>query len=227
MKFFYTSLFFFFSFSCSSQSHSVNADEFEKGLLKDSIQVLDVRTADEYNNGHIKEALLADWNNQSQFRERVQYIDKNRSVYIYCLVGARSAAAAEWMRKNGFTDVIELQGGFNVWKQNNKPVEGRSNERQMTAEEYWNSIPKDQTALVDFGAVWCPPCVKMEPVLEEIKKDPALHFSFLKIDAGVHTSVMKSLNVEPIPVFIIYKNGKEVWRKKGLVTKEEFTAQLK
>ncbi|HEX7903147.1 MAG TPA: rhodanese-like domain-containing protein [Chitinophagaceae bacterium] len=227
MKFFYASLFFFFFFSCSSQSQSVNADEFEKGLLKDSIQVLDVRTAGEYNNGHIKNSMLADWNNQSQFRERIEYVDKNRPVYIYCLVGARSAAAAAWMRKNGFADVIELQGGFNAWKQNNKPVEANSNEKQMSLEEYWDSIPKDKTVLVDFGAVWCPPCIKMEPILQAIKKDPVLHFSFLKVDAGVHTAIMKSLNIEPIPVFIIYKNGKEVWRKKGLVTKEEFAAQLK
>ena len=55
----------------------------------------------------------------------------------------------------------------------------------------------------------------------------SLHFSFLKIDAGVHTELMKSMNIEPIPVFIIYKKGKEVWRKQGIVSKDELAAQLK
>lgn len=227
MKFFYLSLFFFFSLSCSSQSSVVNTEEFEKGLSKDSIQLLDVRTISEYNNGHIKGSMLADWNDQSQFNERIQYVDKNRPVYLYCLSGGRSAGAAGWMRKNGFIHVIELKGGLLAWKQNNKPVEGRSAEKQMTVDEYRASIPTDQTVLVDFGAVWCPPCIKMEPVLQEIKKDPVLHFSFLTIDAGIHTDVLKSLNIEPIPLFIIYKKGKEIWRKQGMVTKEEFTALLK
>lgn len=214
--------------NCQSQTVTkVKAGDFEKGIAADSAQVLDVRTAGEYGSGHIKNSLQANWIDKEQFFDRVQYMDKNRPVYIYCLVGGRSAAAAEWMRSNGFKKVVELDGGLNAWKRAAKPLEGVSNEKQLTVEEYWASIPKDQTVLVDFGATWCPPSVKMEPVLEEIKQDKSLHFQLLKIDAGIHTDVMKSLNIEPIPVFIIYKEGKEVWRKVGLVTKEEFAAQLK
>jgi len=69
--------------------------------------------------------------------------------------------------------------------------------------------------------------VKMNPVLDDLQKDASLQFQLIKVDAGIHTDVMKALNIEPIPVFIIYKNGKEVWRKQGIVSKEEFIAQLK
>lgn len=219
----------FFS-CCNAQSDTpvkTDAEGFEKGINNAGIQVLDVRTSGEYNSGHIKNALLADWTNKTQFNERIQYVDKDKPVYIYCLSGGRSAAAAGWMRSNGFTKVIELQGGINAWKAANKPVEGISNEKQMTMDQYWSKIPKTKTTLVDFGAAWCPPCVKMAPVLNELEQTKDLNFLLVKIDAGVHTDVMKALGIEPIPVFIIYKNGKEVWRRQGVVSKEELLTQLK
>ena len=191
------------------------------------MQLLDVRTAGEYQTGHIKNALQADWTQNKQFVDRIQYVDKDKPVYIYCLVGGRSAAAADWMRKNGFKNVVELTGGINAWKNASKPLEGKSNETQLTVEQYWASIPKDKTTLVDFGATWCPPCVKMNPVLDELQNNKELNFLLVKVDAGIHTDVMKALNVEPIPVFIVYKEGKEVWRKQGVVSKEELLTQLK
>ena len=130
------------------------------------------------------------------------------------------------MRKNGFKNVVELTGGINAWKVATKPLEGNSNEPQMTVEQYWAGIPTNKTTLVDFGATWCPPCIKMKPVIDELEANKDLNFLLLKVDAGLHTTVMKSLNVEPIPLFIIYKEGKEVWRKQGIVSKEELMAQL-
>ncbi|HQV60196.1 MAG: hypothetical protein IPQ25_13050 [Chitinophagaceae bacterium] len=216
--------------SCSSQTGDetrVGADAFEKLIARKDVQVLDVRTANEFKGGHIKNALQADWTDRHEFAERLKYIDKDKPVYVYCLVGSRSTSAADWMRQTGFKNVIELTGGINAWKRAGKPVDGSGSERQMTMTEYMAAIPADKTMLVDFGAAWCPPCVKMEPVLNAIKADKSLHFSFLKIDAGVHTELMKSMNIEPIPVFIIYKKGKEVWRKQGIVSKDELAAQLK
>jgi rhodanese-related sulfurtransferase len=216
--------------ACKGQNPSpakVGTADFEKGLSGSDVQVLDVRTAGEFKTGHIKNALQADWNNQQQFTDRVQYVDKDKPVYIYCLAGGRSAAAATWMRNNGYKNVVELDGGINAWKRDNKPLEGAADIKQMTQEEYLSSIPKDKTVLVDFGATWCPPCVKMAPVLDELEKNKTLHFTLFKVDAGIHTDVMKANNVEGIPVFIVYKNGVETWRKQGIVPKEELEAQLK
>ena len=60
-----------------------------------------------------------------------------------------------------------------------------------------------------------------------MKKDKTVSHKLIKIDAGIHTDIQKELSIEALPVFIIYKNGKEVWRKQGLVTKNEFIEQLK
>ena len=223
-------LLLFMAVSCRSQQDStqkLGPDAFEKGIGKADIQVLDVRTSGEYQGGHIKNAMLADWNDRQQFNDRIQYVDKNKPVYVYCLMGARSTAAAGWMRQNGFKNVLELQGGINAWKKADKPLEGAGNEPQMTVEQYWSKIPKDKTVLVDFGAEWCPPCIKMKPVIEEVEKSKDLDFILVTIDAGVHTDVMKALQIEPIPVFIVYKNGKETWRHQGILKKEDLKKQLK
>lgn len=223
-------LFLFFAFtSCRAQQaeiSKVSPDEFEKGIAGSNIQVLDVRTAGEFKTGHIKNALQADWTQSNQFAERVQYIDKDKPVYIYCLVGGRSTSAAAWMRNSGFKNVVELNGGINAWKNANKPLEGNSNEPQMTVEQYRARIPKDKTTLVDFGATWCPPCIKMNPIIDELENTKDLNFLLLKVDASIHTDLMKALNIQPIPVFIVYKQGKEVWRKQGVISKEELLAQL-
>jgi rhodanese-related sulfurtransferase len=228
MKTIYTALSVFILFACNAQTKtaSANAEEFEKGIANENTRVLDVRTAGEYNAGHIKNALLADWNNKEQFTERIKYIDKNKPVYVYCLSGGRSAAAADWMKANGFATVINLEGGINAWKKNSKPLEGISNDKQFTLEEYKAMIPADSVVLVDFGAKWCPPCVKMEPVLQELIKEKGTAFKFVRIDGGIHTDVMKEMNVEALPVFIIYKNGKEIWREQGLIEKKEFLQHL-
>jgi rhodanese-related sulfurtransferase len=204
----------------------LSADEFEKASNTENIQVLDVRTAGEYQTGHLKHALLADWNNPEQFKDRTQYLDKTKPVYVYCLSGGRSAAAAQWLQQQGYNSVYSLKGGINAWKQANKTVEGMVAVKQMSLDEYNALINGNDTYLVDFGADWCPPCKKMEPVLETLKKQAGTNFKLIRVDGGVHTNVMKALKVDALPVFIIYKKGKETWRKQGIVTVEEFTANL-
>ncbi len=223
-------LFLFFSFiTCQAQQGSTvlqTPEEFDKNMKGVNAQLLDVRTAAEFKTGHIKHALQADWTQRSQFTERVQYVDKDKPVYIYCLVGGRSASAADWLRNNGFKNVVELAGGINAWKAAGKSLEGSSNQPQMTISQYREKVTKKNTVLVDFGASWCPPCIKMNPVLDTLEKNKDLDFKLVKIDASIHTDIMKELNIEPIPFFIIYKNGKETWRKQGTVSLEELIVQL-
>ena len=115
---------------------------------------------------------------------------------------------------------------MSVWKDGNKRLAGNSNGKQLSLDQYLASNKKNKNVLVDFGAPWCPPCVKMAPVIDDLQQTKGVDFLLMKIDAGVHTDIMKELNIEPIPQFIIYKKGKEVWRKDGIVSKEELIKQL-
>src|SRR5215213_1541197 len=219
--------FLFISLSSLSQNVStVPVNDFEKTLDTASVQLLDVRRPEEYKSGHLHGAFLADWLDKKQFEERVQYLDKSKPVYIYCLSGGRSAAAANWLAEKGFSNVVNMQGGINAWKKENKPVEANSNVQQMKVEEYDQLIQSSSLVLVDFGAEWCIPCKKMEPVIQKLK----VEFNQLKlvnIDAGVQEEIVKTYNVEGLPVFILYKNGKEVWRQEGVTDKKTFEKAIK
>ncbi|MBS1916875.1 MAG: thioredoxin fold domain-containing protein [Bacteroidetes bacterium] len=217
--------FLFFAVSCNAQQTNLSVDEFEKAIAQKNIQLLDVRTPGEYQSGHLKNTLQADWNNPAEFKERVKALDKSKPVYTYCLSGARSNAATKWLIQNGFT-AYNLQGGITAWKSAGKPVEGLTPVKQISMKEYLEKIPQDKTVLVDFSAVWCPPCKAMEPVIDSLEHQYGNKFLIVKIDGGTQTGICKELNVEAFPTFLLYKNGKETWRKQGMATTKEFLSVL-
>ena len=214
-------------FSCNAQTTSLNAAEFDAGINnKDSVQILDVRTAGEFNGGHIKGALLADWNNREEFNRRVAFVDKTKPVYVYCLAGGRSAAAAKKMRTEGYEKVYELSGGINAWKAAAMPVEGTSDAKQMSIDEFNTAINSSATVLVDFGAAWCPPCRTMEPVLNSLATNNPGKFKLVKVDGGKDQEMLETYKVTVLPVFILFKNGKQVWRRDGVASEKEMAEQL-
>ncbi len=214
-------------FNCDAQTNAVlGVSDFEKGISnKDSVQLLDVRTAEEFKSGHLKNALLADWKDENEFSRRIGFIDKEKPVYVYCLGGGRSAAAADKMRNMGYLRVYELKGGINAWKAENKAVEGKSNEKQMSVNDFNTAVNSAKLVLVDFGAEWCPPCKKMEPVLKNLQTNYPNKFTLVKVDGGRDEDILKKYNVTALPVFILFREGKQVWRKEGIVEEKEI-AQL-
>lgn len=215
-------------FSCNSNGQeSLKATDFKSAIEKDGAQILDVRTADEYKSGHIKYSLQANWMNKVEFNDRTSSLDKSKTVYIYCLSGGRSNSAAAELRMKGY-QVVNLEGGMNAWKANGLEVEGANpNAKQTTLEAYNGQVNSNSITLVDFGAEWCPPCRKMEPILQSFVKDNKDKLALIKMDGGLETDLMKSLNVEALPTFILYKDGKEIKRKQGLISREEFDNWLK
>ncbi len=212
------------SWKSNAQTSTIAIDEFEKGITKTDIQLLDVRTLAEYNSGHLQNAMQANWNNETEFQERVKSLDKTKPVYIYCLSGGRSASAMEWLYSNGFSTVYNMKGGINSWKQADKKLQGVVETKPLTMDEYLKLIPKNKTVLVDVGAEWCPPCKKMKPVIETLEREK---YSIVKIDGSAQTDLCKNLKINVFPVFIIYKNGVEVARKQGVLSIEEIKTLLK
>jgi thioredoxin 1 len=87
---------------------------------KDEI-LLDVRTPEEFGEGHIAGAMNIDWNGDS-FQQQAGALDKSKPVYVYCKSGKRSAAAAAKMQEMGFSRVYQLAGGISNWQAENLPV---------------------------------------------------------------------------------------------------------
>ena len=78
--------------------------------------VLDVRTEDEFESGHIPKALNIDLRMGPGFIDEVNALDKNKSYYVYCRSGARSAQAVQVMRDLGFSETYNLIGGIIEWQ---------------------------------------------------------------------------------------------------------------
>ncbi len=92
----------------------VNSTVFEKQITAKKVQLIDVRTPKEYQEGTISNAKNIDFL-ADDFETVIRTLDKTKPVYIFCQSGKRSAAAAEKMQKAGF-EVVELAGGYKAWK---------------------------------------------------------------------------------------------------------------
>ena len=78
--------------------------------------ILDVRTEDEFESGHIPNALNIDLRMGPGFIDEVNALDKKKSYYVYCRSGARSAQAVQLMRDLGFSETYNLIGGILEWE---------------------------------------------------------------------------------------------------------------
>jgi rhodanese-related sulfurtransferase len=216
----------FFLMACNSNAQNVDANTFEQKINAGGVQVLDVRTAGEYNGSHLKNVLQADWTDKAQFAERTKYLDKNKTLLVYCAGGGRSGQAAVWLKEQGFKEVVNLQGGITAWNAASKPVVRQEGVAELSSTAFNATIASNQLVLVDVGAEWCPPCKKMEPVLETLSKDLQGKYTFLKVDGGTDATVMKEIGASVLPTFMVYKNGKITWKKEGIVTLEELKEAL-
>ncbi len=208
--------------SGQSKRTVISADEFERQInaLNDE-QLVDVRTPDEFSKGYIEGALNIDING-SEFRRQASALDKSKPVYVYCLSGGRSANAAEYLRKNGFENVIELDGGLMKWNRAKKPLTGRrSTSKGMSLVGFNEAVTKENLVLVDFYAPWCAPCRKMAPELEELRASYPEKLSLLKINADESRHLMDSLEIGAIPQLMLFKDGKLLWSHSGLAEKEK------
>ena len=189
----------------TQQPQTISASQFKAAIEKPGVQILDVRTAGEYQSGHIQNALQANWNDAKEFQDRTQHLDKSKPVYVYCQAGGRSAAAQSFLTEKGYT-VVNLEGGMSNWKMNQLPVEGNANAVQMRVADFDKVIAENKMVLVDIGATWCPPCRKMQPTVDQIKKEQGSNLYFLAVDGGVDMDVMKHLQFESLPTLSLIQS---------------------
>lgn len=217
--------------SCSNgqTASSLTASEFATKMkeLPDA-PILDVRTPDEFSMGHLHNAVNYDWNG-SQFDEQIKPLDKSKPVFVYCLSGGRSSAAASKMRAMGFKEVYEMDGGLMQWRSKNLPetTNNQVNSAGMTKQAFDALLVSDKFILIDFYAEWCVPCKKMEPYLTEISSELKNSVTVIRINADENQNLCKELGISAIPVLQVYKNRKMTWTNTGFIEKEEVMKHLK
>ncbi len=192
-------------------------------------QLLDVRTSDEYAQGHLSNSQNLDVKDPV-FVQKLATLDKDKPVFVYCLSGGRSAKAAKLMVENGFKEVYEMQGGFLKWSSAKMPFEKDENAAAaptgMSEEEFQKLIASDQPVLIDFFAKWCAPCQQMLPTIHKLTEEYKGRAIIETIDYDKNKALAQRLKVDEIPVFLLYKNGKLLWRGMGLMPEKEFRAVI-
>ena len=84
----------------------------------------------------------------------------------------------------------------------------------------------DTPVLIDFYATWCGPCQTMMPVLEQLKEDLGDTVKILKIDVDKNQALANKFQVRGVPAFMIFKNGKQIWKGSGVQPLHELKNQL-
>ena len=113
---------------CGHQAfQDCTVDEFARFIAQSQVQLLDVRTAKEYAEGHISGATLLDVKSPDFISKAKNMLDPSQPVAVYCRSGKRSAMAANQLAKAGFK-VTNLDGGILAWLDKQMPTEKGSAE---------------------------------------------------------------------------------------------------
>lgn len=91
---------------------------------------------------------------------------------------------------------------------------------------YNDVINSSKTVLVEFYASWCPHCQKMMPVVAQVKQLLEGTADVYQFDIDENNELANQEKVESIPTFIIYENGKEMWRHSGEISGDVLLAKV-
>jgi thioredoxin 1 len=87
-------------------------------------------------------------------------------------------------------------------------------------------IAVDKPVLIDFFAEWCGPCKMMPPILEQVKDELGDHVKIIKIDVDKNQGLAAKYQVRGVPTLMIFKDGKQVWRRSGVVSANQLIKLL-
>lgn len=120
---FLVSTFMVITLSCQSQNNAVKqleAEAFEQKLKQtNTYNLIDIRTPDEYKQGHLENAIMIDYYS-SDFKNELSKLDKSKPLFYYCASGGRSGKTIPILKELGFKEVYELKVGFNGWRNADK-----------------------------------------------------------------------------------------------------------
>jgi rhodanese-related sulfurtransferase len=103
--------------SCSSDSSAqkVSPKEFSEVISDPSVVILDVRTPQEFAEGHLANAINIDFQS-GNFEQEIASLDKSKTYAVYCRSSNRSGEAVKVMADAGFTSMYDMDGGIIDWQ---------------------------------------------------------------------------------------------------------------
>lgn len=87
----------------------------KQAIKQKDVQLIDVRTAEEFEADHIGNAVNFNIIDRKNFVDQIKNLDKAKPVYVYCKIGGRSNRAAKLLKEKGFLEIYDYSGGYNDW----------------------------------------------------------------------------------------------------------------
>ena len=224
---------FQFSFSQDSIKYvngviETDAETFDQLIKKNDGTFLDVRTKSEYDAEHIEGAGQLNFY-ALDFKKKLLMLPKDKPVYLYCNTGYRSQKAAEYLIKNGYSNVYNAEHGIMERNLKELPVvEGDKSQLDkanfMRVSDYYRTIKSDKLVFIDFYAPWCGPCRKMMPMIDSLKTEYYGKIHIVKVNSDVSKKLIKELKLIGVPYLVLFRKGEMLFEKNGYITRKNLLA---
>ena len=228
----FTLLLLLYSSACTQNTDTiqVSSAEFNHLISTSEGVLLDVRTQREFQNGHIEQAGQLNFY-ALDFRSRLLLLPKDKPIFLYCNTGYRSDRAADFLIKNGYTQVYNLQHGIMEWELADLPVIIDPNAQpdtddQFSTKEFTELVQLDALVFIDFYAPWCGPCRQMMPMIDSLKVEYHERIQIVKVNADASKRLMRDLELISVPFMALYHKGNAVFEHSGMIGREELVAKL-
>ncbi len=214
----------------ASQVHQLSASQFNNIIKEKDGILLDVRTEREFNSGHLENSGQLNFY-APDFAQSLLKLPKDKPIYLYCNTGSRSNIAAQYLIRNGYTQVYNLQRGIMEWHYAELPVVVSPNASADAQDgydlaEFRQLVSTDQLVLIDFYAPWCGPCMQMMPMIDDLTSRYEGRVQIVKINADASRQLMRDLRLTAIPFLALFQNGEVLFQHRGVIEEEKLTSVL-
>lgn len=93
----------------------ISVSDFEEAIKEKNVQLIDVRTPQEYAEGYIGTAVNFPIAKRKEFKKSLNSLDKEKPIYVYCYSGVRSNRARKILQRLGFQKIYDFKGGWKAW----------------------------------------------------------------------------------------------------------------
>lgn len=92
----------------------------------------------------------------------------------------------------------------------------------LTVDAFYMKVNnKERIVLVYFSADWCVPCIKLKPTIKQIEEEEKERVEVLNLDVDENPKIATYFEINTLPLFILYKNGKKVWERNMFTSKAD------
>jgi thioredoxin 1 len=208
----------------------VSSREFSRIISYEPGVLLDVRSQREFKNGHIENAGQLNYY-AFGFKNKLLLLPKDQPVYLYCNTGYRSDRAADFLVKNGYTQVYNLEHGIMEWELENLPVVVDPDAQpdmddKFEPDDFADLLQNNALVFVDFYAPWCGPCRQMMPMIDSLKVEYHERLPIVKINADASKRLMREMKMVSVPYLVLYRDGELFFDHKGIIHRDELVEVL-